>query len=93
MGREQLHPLPHIEGAGIGVNYEALDKNKFITLIEAGQLYTPLAGKLSNCICRKTADQNIAVAGRWVNVGPLYVTAGLGKIHFIEIVHRQCKPM
>ncbi len=53
LGREQLHPLPHMEAAGIGVNYDALDKTKFITLAEAGQLYTPLSGKLSNCRCRK----------------------------------------
>jgi len=53
LGREQLNPKPHMVAAGIGVNYEALDKTKFITLTEAGQLYTPLSGKLSNCRCRK----------------------------------------
>jgi hypothetical protein len=53
LGREQLNPVPHMEAAGIGVNYDALDKTKFITLTEAGQLYTPLSGKLSNCRCRK----------------------------------------
>jgi hypothetical protein len=95
LGKEQLHPLPHMEAAGIGVNYEALDKTKFITLTEAGQLYTPLSGKLSKSRCRKmvAVDQNIAVAGRWVNFVPLYVTVEMGKIHFVEIVHHQCKPI
>jgi len=49
LGREQLHPLPHMEAAGIGVNYDALDKTKFITLTEAGQLCTSLSEKFSNC--------------------------------------------
>jgi hypothetical protein len=39
------------------------------------------------------ADQNIAAAGKWVIFVPLYVTVGMGEIHFVEIVHHQCKPM
>jgi hypothetical protein len=72
--REQLNPLPHMETAKIGVNYEALDKTKFITLTETGQLYTPLSGKLSNYRCQKmiAADQNIAAAGSWGSFVLLY---------------------
>ncbi len=39
------------------------------------------------------ADQNIAAARRRVSFVPLFVTVGMGEIHFAEIVHHQHKQM
>ena len=53
-GREQLDPLPHMDAKGIKVNYAALmDKMNHITLTKAGEMYTPVSGRLSYCRCQK----------------------------------------
>jgi hypothetical protein len=52
-GREQLDPLPHMDAKGIKVNYAALDKTNRITLTKAGEMYTPVSGRLSYCRCQK----------------------------------------
>ena len=53
-GREQLDPLPHMDAKVIGVNYAALDKKNRITLTKAGEMYTPVSGRLSFCRCQKS---------------------------------------
>ncbi len=53
LGREQLDPLPHMDAKEIGVNYAALDKKNCITLTKAGEMYTPVSGRLGYCRCHK----------------------------------------
>ena len=53
-GREQLDPLPHMDAKVIGVNYAALDKKNCIALTKAGEMYTPVSGRLSFCRCQKS---------------------------------------
>ena len=33
------------------------------------------------------ADLNIAAAGRWASIVPLFAMVGMGIIHFVEIAH------
>jgi hypothetical protein len=40
-----------MEGKGLGINYSALDKAKFIMIIftQVGEMYTPVSGKFRFC--------------------------------------------
>ena len=42
----------------MGINYNALDKKKRITMAEAGELYVPGGWKFTSCRCKKDCSQS-----------------------------------
>jgi len=55
-GREQLTPCPEHTADSLGIQYKSLDKNKLISMTEAGEMYSLLGGKLSFCHCKKDCN-------------------------------------
>ncbi len=57
-GREQLTPCPDVSAASLGIDYNSLDKNNYITQTEAGEMCSKLGGKLSFCWCKKYCSKS-----------------------------------